>query len=184
MSQGERERAREKEKKKADAELEFSSMFHLLILTCASSWGLSSPLCIQAPTFWLSSHYLGRCSLLSLPGQVSKPTNFQTQVVCLESEGGCIHFCWFHISTEDLGPPHFFLVIFNYCSPSSVTGWPTTSALAWVTQRSAGCFIDFVSSFSYYFFLLSLLLQKFTSHCFLTTTLHITLHKNISSQSF
>ena len=32
----------------------------------------------------------------------------------------------------------FFLVIFNYRCHSHMTGWPTTSALAWVSWKSAG----------------------------------------------
>ena len=116
ISWGKRERERECvcERERADTDLESSSTFHLLILTHASSRGLFSLLYIRASTFWLSSHCPGYCSLVSLPLRVWLLTN-------LVSEGRHICFRWFHACTKDLGSP-FFLVVFNYCSHSLVTG--------------------------------------------------------------
>ena len=52
---------------------------------------------------------------------------------CPELEWGHNRFRWFPICA-DLGSPVFFLDIFNYCSDSSMAGWPTTSALVWLTK--------------------------------------------------
>ena len=70
-------------RERANTNREFSSTFHLLVLTCASSLGLSSPLSIGAPTFWLSLHCPDECSLTFLPHHISEPTNFQTLLVLL-----------------------------------------------------------------------------------------------------
>ena len=75
---------------------------------------------------------------LSLLRRVQLPPNFQTWVVtyfCLVSKGGHTQFCWFHTSTEDIGSL-LFSSQFNYRGNSPVTGWPTMSALAWLTQTS------------------------------------------------
>ena len=80
----------------------------------------------------------------------------------LVSVGGLIRFSLFHTCVEHLGPPGF-LVIFNYHIPLPVTGWPTTSYLAWLTQVSC----PFV-------FFPSLILSP--EILFITWIYHITLH--------
>ena len=57
--------------------------------------------------------------------------------------------------------PLFFLIIFNCRRYSSLAGWTSTSALAWLTQV-IWPFL-YVSAFSSFFFFLSLLSQKYTS---------------------
>ena len=45
-------------------------------------------------------------------------------------------FRCFHTCAKNMEPWSFFRVIFNHHRHSPVTGWPTTSALAWLTQGS------------------------------------------------
>ena len=155
-------------RKSAETDLGFSSTFYLLVLTC-----LCSLLCIWAPTFCLSSHCPGQCSPASLPRHVSEPT-FKPELspyLRLMLEGRYIRFRWFHTFTKDLGP-FFLLVIFSYHSHTPVTGWPTTNALARVTQRSASRFCRF--SISYFFLLFSL--SSSPVILFITSTYQITIH--------
>ena len=62
----------------------------------------------------------------------------------------------------------FYLVIFNYCCHSPVTGWPTTSVLSRLTQGSTGhsftlCLLKAFFSFFFRCFFLFLLSQKICS---------------------
>ena len=59
-------------------------------------------------------------------------------------------------------PLSIFLSHFNYCSHSPMTGWPTTSALAWLTQRSTGR-LSATNSFLSLFLLLQELASLFFS---------------------
>ena len=110
--------------------------------------------------FRLSSHCRHKCSLMSSSRRISKPTNFQIQVLFLlpPGVGGRTHpFRLFHTESEMFGPSgFFFLVIFNYCSHSLLTDWPTTTASARVTQKSAGRSRRISVCFSLLVFLLSL----------------------------
>ena len=57
----------------------------------------------------------------------------------------------------------FFVIIFNYHSHSIMTGWPKTSPLGWVTQRSSGRSCTFYACFFFACFLISLVPQKLAS---------------------
>ena len=74
-----------------------------------------------------------------------------------------IPFQLFLTCIKAFGPLILFLVLFNYCGHSTMTGWPTTNVLAWVTQRSAGHRLC-VCLFFFLFFIFFLLLQKLASH--------------------
>ena len=78
--------------------------------------------------------FVGWVQLSSLPRHVSQLTDFQNRVApvlpSVVSEWRNIPFIRFHICAEYLWLLGFFVVIFNYRSHSSVTGWPITSALA------------------------------------------------------
>ena len=149
-----RERERERERERADTGLEFFSTFHLLILSCAFPRGLFSPPCIRAPTFWLSSH-----SLSSLPRHVSWVSNSIYPLTSVWCQKADISVSVGFTQAKKIWDLRFFiLVIFNYRSHSPVTGWPKTSALVRVTQKTAGrsyrlsvCFflLLFFSSLSY-----------------------------------
>ena len=98
---------------------------------------------------------------------------------CLVSQRGpCLFLMVPHLCRR-YGTPGFFLVMFNYHSHSLVTGWPTISALAWVTQRSGGCShrfcLLFLLKMFFFFFYLSLLPQKLASSLYnLNLPYHIT----------
>ena len=105
--------------------------------------------------------------LAYFPLHVQQLTHFQTQVVhILVLDEGTYPFPMVPHLRRRFVTSRFFLVIFNYCGHSPMIGWPTTSALAWVTERSTDlshrlCVWFFIFLF---LFLLSLLPQEFASH--------------------
>ena len=137
------------ERKRADTDLKISFWFSVVVLTCLFAGFVST----TARTVWhsfseltptWSSKFLSiftfswlvfnrRLYLVRSPSQpIFKPES--SPYFHLVFEGGHIRFWWFHTCTKNVEPSFFFLVIFNYRSFSPVTGWPTTSALVWLTQ--------------------------------------------------
>ena len=111
MSWGERE--------KADTDLEFSFWFSVAVL-------MYSPLL----HVW--------CETPFQESQLSAIFTLQYLIFdfyfCLVLEGWTASFPVVPQLHRRLGTTDFFLVIFNYCSHSPVTGWPTMSALAWLLR--------------------------------------------------
>ena len=110
--------------RRQDTDLEFFFPGFLLKFICLLIW--SSPVGVwfdtplpqnESRNFRLSSHCPGSCSLGSLPLHIRLLTLFPIQVVRFLPPGvwgeGHNRFRWFNTYTEDLGPPGFFLVIFN-----------------------------------------------------------------------
>ena len=73
---------------------------------------------------FISSHLSGKW--------LSNPSYSLMFTYCWSEEPIC--FQRFHTCAEGVGPPVYFPVIFNYRSHLPVTGWPTTSALAWLLK--------------------------------------------------
>ena len=120
------------------------------------------PFSTLSPTWWLQLLSIFTLSWLVFTSIFTSlcpaPDSFSNQSCVLASvwwqREEHICFWWFY-TCADFGPLIFFLVIFNHCSHSPVTGCPTTCALAWHT-------VDPLSAFSFFSFL-SLSFQKLDS---------------------
>ena len=141
--------------KRAVTDLEFFSWFFIVVLTCLFADFVST----------------GSCLVWTHPKMGT--ATFDCFYIVMASVHSCLYLV---TSPSQLSNPSFFLVIFNYRDHSPVTGWSTTSALAWLTGRQIAvpytlCLL--VLFLLIYFFLLSLLPQKFISNRFLTSY-HVT----------
>ena len=174
----ERERARERERE-SERERERESRHRLwiffLVFCCSSimlvHWfHLSSCASCVKPLFGahpkmgaVTFDYLhmirtsvnSRLYFVTSPSQLSfKPESSAYFRLCRRE--GHIRFPWFFTCTVDLGPL-VFSSYFNYQSPSSLTGWPTTSAL--VKLLSDQLAVPYTLCLLLIIFLLSLLPQ-------------------------
>ena len=135
---GQRETTFQEEKERADTHLEFFSTFHLLVLACASSQGLSLSLCIKAPVFYylhiVLASFHACLYFVASPSQVTfKPElspyfggrTYLFQVVP--------HLC------RKFGTSGFFLSFLNTVVIHLWLADIEMSALARVTLRSVGC---------------------------------------------
>ena len=123
----------------------------------------------------ISSSQLPFFALLPFTATLLNPSYLLTSISCQTED---ISVSCSYIPTPKIWNLRFlFKSVFNCHSQSSLTGLPTTSTLTWVTQKSIDSTVESVCFLFFFSFSSPPPSPDIYFHRFLTSTLHITLHR-------